>query len=338
MALAVVRLGLLSAVSLLCAGCLSSLTVSEADVRAAYKAEPGPLAVVSKRRLALDNPELERPLQMRVAYPEAPGSYPLIVLSHGNGCLQDLYVGFADHWVSWGYVVIQPVHMDSRELGFSMKGVTMEVMNQVISTRRQEVRFILDSLDQIEDSLPGLAGQIDRDNLVIAGHSMGGGTAMSLSGVRMIDPRDNSLVESDEDRFDALILISDPSNNRLMPNEAWKMAKVPTFIATGTEDFSTLGSRDGVKNKSAYQLVTNPDQLEQPHYYLNMDGSDHYLGGAICRSNVPGPRDLDAVNIINGSSTAFLDAYVKGDKAALKFLTADEIEPLTDGRATLELR
>ena len=70
-------------------------------------------------------------------------------------------------------------------------------MNEVISTRRQEVRFILDSIDDIEALAPGLEGQIDRDRLVVAGHSMGGGTAMALTGVRMDDPRGGPLERSD---------------------------------------------------------------------------------------------------------------------------------------------
>lgn len=321
----------------LLAGC-SSLWVTEADVQAAYKPEAGTYTVTSVRRIALDNTELGRPLTMRVSYPLEPGDYPLIVLSHGNGCLQDLYVGFADHWASWGYVVVQPVHMDSRETGFTMKGVNMQIMNEVISTRRQEVRFILDSIDDIEALAPGLEGQIDRDRLVVAGHSMGGGTAMALTGVRMDDPRGGPAILSDEQRFDALLLITDPSNNRLMPNQPWMMSKVPTFVATGTEDFSTAGARDGRKSKGAYQLVTEPPAPDVPRWYLNTRDMDHFLGGVICRSNAPGPRDYEALNIINGASTAFLDAYVKRDRAAREFLASGDVTALTDGRSTLEAR
>ena len=260
------------------------------------------------------------------------------MFSHGNGCYQDQYIGFADHWASWGYVVIQPVHMDSRELGFSMKGVTMDVMNTVISSRRTDVRFVLDSLDQLEGEVPGLAGKIDRERLIVAGHSMGAGTAMALSGITMVGPKGGPSIASDEDRFDALILISDPTNNRLMPNEPWKYATVPTFIATGSEDFSAAGSRSGKKSKSAYQLPADAVAPDQPHYYLDIDGMDHFLGGVICRDTAPGPRDEDALNIINGSSIAFLDAYIDGDRASQAFLDSGELPELTEGRATLDLR
>jgi dienelactone hydrolase len=318
--------------------CSTAPVLSDADIRSAYKAGSGPLSVKIEQRTQLSFPALEKDLRMRVAFPEAPGNYPLIIFSHGNGCLQDLYTGFADHWASWGYVVIQPVHMDSRELGFSMKGATLDKMNKVVSSRLADVRFVLDSLDQLEAQVPGLIGQIDRDKLIMAGHSMGAGTAMMLNGVEMLDLRSDGIIASDEDRFDALIIISEPSNNRMMPNDPWRMAKVPTFIATGSEDFSMAGARDGRKSRNAYQLPADAEFPDQPHYYLYMDGMDHYLGGLICREDKSGPRDHSALEIINGSSVAFLHAFIEGDPAAQGFLDSGEITGLTEGRATLELR
>jgi pimeloyl-ACP methyl ester carboxylesterase len=324
------------------AGCTACATVpapTDADIRLAYKPASGPLTLKTEYRLELNFPELEKDLTMRVVFPEEPGPYPLIVFSHGNGCLQDLYTGFADHWASWGYVVIQPVHMDSRELGFSMKRATAAIMNKVISSRISDVRFILDSLDQIEAQVPGLASKIDRERLVIAGHSMGAGTAMNLTGVTMVSPVDGTVVGSDEDRFDAVILISEPGNNRIMPEHPWRFENVPTFIATGSEDFSSTGARDGVKSRSAYQLVDEGSEPpEQPHYYLYMQDSDHYLGGVICKADAPGPPDYEALKIINGTSIAFLDAFIGDDAAAHAFLDSGDITEITSDRATLELR
>jgi hypothetical protein len=330
------RLLILGAVTALGVGCTAQL--SESEIKAAYKTQAGPYTVQEAYRTRLDFPALDKSLAMRVAFPQEPGNYPLIVFSHGNGCLQDLYTGFADHWVSWGYVVVQPVHMDSRETGFTMKGANMRIMNKVISSRRDDVIHILDSLDQLEAQVPGLTGKIDREQLIMAGHSMGAGTAMMLTGVTMESPRDGSLLQSDEDRFDAVMIISDPSNNRLMPDKPWLYTKVPTYIATGTKDFSSIGARDGKKSKGAFLIPADAVLQPQPHYYLFMENSDHYLGGVICRSNAPGPRDFDALTIINGSSTAFLDAYFDNDLNARAFLDSGEITELSGGRATLDLR
>ena len=319
------------------AGLMGCSGVSERTELAAYKAEPGPQQVAVEYRTSMRVETLDKDLAMRVAFPEGQGAYPLVVLSHGNGCYQDMYTAFADHWASWGYVVVQPVHMDSRETGFTMKGVNLKTMDTVTSSRRTDVRFILDSLDQLEAQGDGLAGKIDRDRMVIAGHSMGGGTAMALTGVTMVSPRDGSVMSSDENRFDALLLITEPSNNRLMPNEPWRLAQVPTFIATGSEDYSLAGGRGGKKSSNAYQLPEGAEAVDQPRYYLYIDGMDHFLGGLMCRE-APGPKDFDAQTIINGASVAFLDAVTADDAAAEAFLESDDISGLTSGRATLELK
>jgi predicted dienelactone hydrolase len=329
---------ILLTILLVTTACSRAPALTDADIRAAYRPQAGPLGVVTIKRTALPFPELEKELQMRLAFPASGGPYPVIVLSHGNGCSQDLYAGIADHWASWGYVVIQPVHMDSRDLGFSMKGKTLETMNLVVSSRRADLRFILDSLDALQEHVPGLRGKPDADHLIAAGHSMGGGTAMVLTGVTMVNPRDQSVMDSDEDRFEALILITEPGNNRMMPSEPWRLARVPTFVATGSGDFSLVGARDGKKSKSGWQLPADADRPDQPRWYLFIDEADHYLGGLICKSTAPGPQDFDALNIINGASTAFLESYIRDDQAAAAFLASGDINSLTGGRATLEDR
>ena len=328
----------LSLVSIFSLACTRAPVILDKDVRAADRADPGALEVITVRRFLLPFPELEKELPMRLAFPASGSAYPVIVLSHGNGCSQDLYAGFADHWASWGYVVIQPVHMDSRDLGFSMKGKTLEEMNQVVTSRQADVSFILDSLNVLEELIPELRGKTDPDRLVAAGHSMGAGTVMLLNGVEMINPRDQSLLASAEDRFDALIVISEPSNNRMMPEEPWRLARVPTFIATGSDDFSMVGARDGKKSKSAWQLPPDAEEPDQPRWYLFMEGSDHYLGGVICKESAPRPKDYDGLRIINGASTAFLEAYIRNDPASLKFLASGDITALTNNRARLDNR
>jgi len=318
--------------------CSRAPAISDEDVRAAYRSATGPLAVTAIKRTSLPFPEFDKDLQMRLAFPAEGGPYPVIVLSHGNGCSQDLYAGMADHWASWGYVVIQPVHMDSRDLGFSMKGKSLETMNLVVSSRRADMSFILDSLPVLEQQVPGLAGKPDANHLVAAGHSMGGGTAMVLTGVQMVNPRDQSIMSSDEDRFEALLLITEPGNNRMMPTEPWRLARVPAFVATGSNDFSFVGARSGKKSKSAWQLPEDAAPPDEPRWYLFVNDADHYLGGLICKASAPGPQDHDALAIFNGASTAFLDAYLKSDEAAAEFLAQGGIGALTDGRATLENR
>ena len=114
----------------------------------------------SRRRNLLDFEKLEKQLPVRVSYPVGEGQFPIIVFSHGNGSEGSMYKGFTDKWASHGYVVIQPTHMDSSSLGFQMNRNSMREMYQqmlfVTDFRRQDMSFILDSLIEIEQLIPGL--------------------------------------------------------------------------------------------------------------------------------------------------------------------------------------
>jgi hypothetical protein len=219
-----------------------------------------------------------------------------------------------------------------------MKGATYAKMMEVIGNRRLDIRFILDSLDQIEGMAPDLKGKLDTSRLIAAGHSMGSATAMAMVGVVMIDPRDGSRLGIEEDRFDVAIIISEPGNMRLMPTTPWTMSTVPTFVATGSNDFSSMGKTRGQKAKTTYQLPPDAKRNTNPTYYLYMEGSDHYLGGAICRDDVPGPKDYEAVSIVNATTTAFLNAYIKDDSKAMAFIRSETLGEKTDGRAALTIR
>lgn len=303
----------------------------------AYKTVAGPHEVVV-RSLQWPFPSLDKDLPLRVAFPAEGDSYPLIVFSHGNGSSKDLYSAYADHWVSHGYVVIQPTHMDSVSLGGSMRNMNYAKMAAISDSRRRDMRHIVDSLDQLDKQVAGLEGKIDKARLVAAGHSMGGATAMRLAGLMLIDPPHASAIDYRDERFRALLLVSDPGNNRLMPEAPWKGVPVPTFIATGSADFGGMPRRSSKSIATAAKFPSDAVMPDTPNHYLFVDGMDHYLGGLICKDDAPGPPDHDALGIVGGVSTAFLDAYMKADDSAREFLQSASLSELTNGRARLELR
>jgi len=303
----------------------------------AYKTATGPHAV-RVQSLQLPFPALDKELPLRITFPEDGGPYPVIIFSHGNGSSKDHYSAYADHWVSHGYVVIQPTHMDSISLRFSMRNMNYEKMMAISDSRRRDMRYVVDSLAQLEREVDGLAGKIDPERLIAAGHSMGGATALRLTGLVFVDPQDGSEVDYRDDRFDALLLVSDPGNNRMMPDAPWKAVAIPTFIATGTNDYGGMPKKPGQNTTKDVRFPKGRVMPDTPNHYLFVDGMDHYLGGLICKQDVPGPKDYDALQIINGGSTAFLDAYMKEDETAMEFLRDGQVSELTGGRATLELR
>jgi dienelactone hydrolase len=300
----------------------------------AYKTDPGPFEVVVTSDVMLPFEELEKELSLRVAYPAKGGPNPVIVFSHGGGCEKDTYARFADHWASHGYVVIQPLHTDSRSLGFSFADMDPDVMMQVVYSRRLDMQHILNSLDVIEELVPPLAGKLDDERLVAAGHSMGGATAMAVSGLKMKNNVNGRVDGFEEDRFDLLLLIGDPGNRGFMPEAPWRAISVPTLIVTGTND----RGQEIDESRMKFEIADPASISDSPNHYLFITDMDHYLGGLVCRSDIPRDPDYDAFLIARGVSTAFLDAYMQEDDRAAGFLEGDDVPGLTDGRASLEIR
>ena len=296
---------------------------------------------IKTEEFSLKFEELNKQLPVRISYPVGKTRFPVIVFSHGNGSKGDMYKGFTDYWASHGYVVIQPTHMDSTSLGFKTKRDNMremyQQMLQVTDTRRQDMSFIVDSLDLIETIVPDLKDKLDRTKLVAAGHSMGAATAMIVAGMTLLNPMDGYAETSDETRFKVLLMISDPGTMTLMPKEPWKGVRVPTLISTGTKDFSDVGS-DRIKAPFKYKIPDSLTRSLSPHHYVLIEGADHYLGGLICRTDVPGPPQHEALRIAAATSTTFLDAYVKNDLNAWRSMRFGDLNAATKGKATLTLK
>jgi len=296
---------------------------------------------IRTEEFSLEFQELNKQLPVRISYPVGKTRFPVIVFSHGNGSKGDMYKGFTDYWASHGYVVIQPTHMDSTSLGFKTKRDNMremyQQMLQVTDTRRQDMSFIIDSLDLIETIVPDLEDKLDRTKLVAAGHSMGAATAMIVAGMTLLNPMDGYAETSDETRFKVLLMISDPGTMALMPKEPWKGIRVPTLISTGTKDFSDVGS-GRINAPFKYKIPDSFTRSLSPHHYVLIEGADHYLGGLICRNDVPGPPQHEALRIAAATSTTFLDAYVKNDLNAWRSMRFGDLNAATKGKATLTLK
>jgi fermentation-respiration switch protein FrsA (DUF1100 family) len=311
----------------------------QADVGQAYKPKAGPYLVGVKGSVMLPFSDLEKDLSLRISFPVSTNKtelYPVVIFSHGGRCSRDRYTDFAEHWASHGYIVIQPAHMDSSSIPLpKIRG--MQMMNESVRTRRLDMRFILDAFGEIQKLVPEIDGRLDAERVAASGHSLGGGTAMSVTGLVMEDRREGIQFGMNDERFDALLLITNPGNSPMMPDDPWRMVSLPTFVATGTNDFSSL-VRHIKKNQSIYKFPDDAAFSETPNHYLFIDDMNHYLGGLICKELEDDKPDYEAATVINGVSTAFLDAYLKDSERALEFLNAMQMPPSTSARAKLELR
>jgi len=270
-----------------------------------------------------------RPVPLRIFYPVEGEAFPLIVLSHGTFSSNQRYDLIAHYWAAQGYVVILPQHKDAN---YGVKPTGYAVMQEVAMSRVADMSQVLDELADIQQQLPALAGKIDHDHYVAAGHSIGTQVAMLVTGMQFKTGFNGELINSDEQRYTALILVSDPGKMRLMPTDTWTASNVPTFMATGTDDFGLMGQR-GQSTEAQSEVL--PMTIEVPRYQLLLDGGDHYFGGLV-QKDVEGEPDHEGLSIFNATSSAFLDAQTKASAAAQNYLQQVDLLQVTNQRAELQ--
>lgn len=297
---------------------------------ALYESRGELLKVVTDDTVSLSVPDRERQIPLRVVYPETGGPFPVVILSHGTFSSGKKYDAVAEYWAARGYVVILPDHIDAN---YGVVPTKNEDMYRVSRERVVDMSRVPDGLDEIEARVPALKGRLDHQRLIAAGHSFGTQIAMLVTGLRIKNPTNDVITETSENRYSLLIMLSDPGKMALMPENTWKGSTVPTFLATGDEDYGLMG--DG-RRAAEYQneVLTANDANDGREYLLLIDKGDHYFGGLI-HKEVDTEPDHEGLAIFNATSTAFLDAYTKDDDRARDYLLAGTVKAETDGRAEL---
>ncbi|MFI6402551.1 alpha/beta hydrolase family protein [Streptomyces sp. NPDC050548] len=296
----------------------------------ASRATPAPATVVSAKPVVLSGaPGRGEDLQVRVSAPASGGDLPVLVFSHGFGWSMDGYAPLADYWAAHGFVVVQPTHLDSRTLAIPHEDPRFP---RIWRFRVDDLKRVLDDLDLIEDSVPGLGGRLDRGRIAVAGHSWGAQTASTLLGARVLDSDGVPGEDMSDPRVKAGVLLALTGlGDRLTPFAAENLPfmkpsfdnmTTPALVVAGDHDRSALSDR-------------GPDWFTDPYTYspgtkslLTLFGAEHSLGG------IPGyevaettDESPERVALLQRLTTAFLrSALYPGDtgwKAAAIALEED---------------
>lgn len=338
-------------VFILLAACSSAPNQLDEDQapRSRYSGQAGesPVGVIPEGTIR--DEERGRELVFTVEYPTRPGSYPLIVFSHGFGATRNAYVGLSSHWASQGYVVIKPAHADSGRLQLGKAAEEWREQTQTDWRNRvRDVTMILDSLDRIEEAYPELKGKIDRAKIAVGGHSYGAFTAMLIGGARA---RGTSYADP---RVKAIIAMSPQgvSDTFGLTSDSWANVRVPALFMTGTNDRGLAGDETPEWRRQAFENSPDGDK-----WLVVFEGAGHaaFIGridpatpamrpmdepmigddplpGEVrpprqqrtrgpARESTEGLRIRNVFNNIKALSLAFMDAYMRGE---------------AEGRTTLE--
>ncbi len=232
-------------------------------------------------------------LQVRVSAPVSGTQLPVTVFSHGFGSTMDGYAPLAHFWAAHGFVVIQPTFLDSKTLGSNPAASHGEAIKAYLADPRkfdmwrhrvEDVKRILNQLEFIEHSVPGLEGRMDRSRIAAAGHSFGAQTTAVLLGARVIGP-DGSVGEDLSDaRIKAGVLLSAGGRGRdaLSPfaiehfphlDQSYAEMRTPTLVVAGDKDNSPLTVLGPEWFTDAYTLSPGANWL------VTLFGGEHMLGG-----------------------------------------------------------
>ena len=229
------------------------------------------------------------PLEVKVSAPTTGAGLPVILLSHGHGQTNFLsslkgYGPLAEFWAAHGFIVIQPTHIDSKALG--LRQSNLPDAPTFFYSKVKDMHFILDHLDQIEVTVPGLAGRMDRDRIAAVGHSSGGLTAAYLLGAQVLDPADPREKDLSDKRVKAGVIITAPgvadmatssaAANRypsLRHNSFARMA-APALVVAGDKDLNPAFSTRLSYRWDAYTRSPPGNKT-----LLTFLGGEHILGG-----------------------------------------------------------
>lgn len=281
--------------------------------------EIGKAAPNSGTDLVVHDRVRNRDIPLRVYLPEAHAPAPVIVLSPGLGGTYAAYTYLSEHWVARGYVVVCLQHPGSDDTVWkdkpkveAMLAMWKAASLQNFLLRVKDVPAVLDQL-ATWNKLSGniLFGRLDLKHVGMSGHSFGAITTQAVSGQSFgaLGP-----VFTDP-RITAALALSPSVPKRGDATTAFGSVKIPWMLMTGTMDKSPIGDADAASRLGVYTNLQGA-----PKYEVILNKAEH---SAFTNRALPGdsePRDPNHHRVILALSTAFWDAYLRGDATAAAWL------------------
>jgi len=283
---------------------------------AAHAADYDPLAV---DKAFTPDAARHRDLPLRIYLPTNTAPEPVVLFSHGLGGTREGSAFLGEHWAARGYVAVFLQHPGSDDSVWKDTPVSqrMRAMKKAASLdnfllRVKDVPAVLNQLEIWNaNKTNALFGHMDLKKIGMSGHSFGAvtteavsGEILPLSGQKFADPR-----------ITAAIAFSPSSPKTGGAEKAFGSVKIPWLLMTGTQDVAPIGDQD-----VASRLKVYPALRGAPKYEVVLHNAEHSV---FTDRALPGdrePRNPNHHRVILALSTAFWDAYLRDDAAALAWL------------------
>jgi predicted dienelactone hydrolase len=302
----------------------------------AYEHGPGSYAVATVSYDWVDSAR-DRKVPVKIYYPEkGQGPFPVIIFSHGLGGSRDGYEYLGQHWASHGYVSVHVQHLgsddavwrESKEPARDLVRAAAKPGNAV--ERPKDVSFVLDRVTALNRDVAPLKGRLDLRAIGMAGHSFGAWTTLAVAG-QMRGPLQRSSLA--DPRVKAAIEMSAPVPRNADLDRAYGKINMPILHMTGTLDDSPIGDTKAAERRIPFDHIQAPGQ-----YLVIFQGGDHMIFAGQRRQTRKGEKDPHFRDLILQGTTAFWDAYLKGDAAAKAWLSRGGYAGALGGDGKLEVK
>ncbi|HTV40196.1 MAG TPA: CocE/NonD family hydrolase [Candidatus Sulfotelmatobacter sp.] len=261
----------------------------------------------------------DRDIPVRIYLPAQTHPEPVILFSHGLGGSRAGNVFMGERWAARGYVAVFVQHPGSDESVWQNVPVSqrMQALKNAASLdnfvlRVQDIPAVLDWLEiWNRDNTNVLFGRLNMKEIGMSGHSFGAITTQAVSGESL--PFTGK--EFTDPRIKAAIAFSPSPPHAGDPAKAFGSVNIPWMLMTGTEDVAPIGDMDVQSRLKVYPALHGA-----PKYQVVLFGAEH---SAFTDRALPGdrePRNPNHHRVILALSTAFWDAYLRGDTNALNWL------------------
>lgn len=284
-----------------------------------------PLAIDSSfrsqvRDLTVHDTSRNRDIPVRIYLPANEKPVPIVLFSHGLGGSRAGSKFLGEHWAARGYIAVFLQHPGSDDAVWKDAAPTerMAAMRTAASLenfllRVRDVHAVLNELEVWNRNGP-LAGRMDLTKIGMSGHSFGAVTTEAVSGETL----PVSGTELTDPRIRAAVILSPSVPKSTTAEQAFGAVKIPWLLMTGTKDSAPIGPAD-LKSR----LAVYPALHGAPKYQVVLNNAEHSVFTDRALPGDSEPRNPNHHRAILALSTAFWDAYLRGDKDALVWLNGD---------------
>ena len=290
------------------------------------------------------------------------GPYPLIIFSHGSSGFRYQSTFYTEHLASHGFIVMAVDHPGNTILDLLDEETFFENLILNYAYRPQDILRVIEFTEMLINTDEALGSIIDINNMALTGHSFGGYTAASISGIPnnfadfsswcenndtdqnvcfLLDyeesiadlagydtPPTNTWDAIVDERIQATVLLA-PWNAPILDIDSLNEHTTPTMILVGTQDPVTPLERDsGV----IYERLTSAQRA-----LITFDNGGHYIFVDECteiavqfgfyESCSDPVWDMTRVHdLTNHYVTAFLLYQLYGDETALEAINPSIVE------------